>query len=40
MKDRAEDIQKEQTTSYEPLQENQPQQQGFFLEEFLTILKI
>lgn len=24
MKDRAEDIQKEQTTSYEPLQENQP----------------
>lgn len=34
MKDRAEDIQKEQTTPYEPLQENQPQQQGFFRRVF------
>ncbi|QQV75553.1 hypothetical protein H6P87_01115 [Rickettsia tillamookensis] len=34
MKDRTEDIQKEQTTSYEPLQENQPQQQGFFRRVF------
>ncbi|WCR56162.1 Ulp1 family isopeptidase [Rickettsia asembonensis] len=34
MKDRAEDIQKEQTTPYEPLQENQPQQQVFFRRVF------